>query len=103
YAMLKQLHDDQPPGKKRSMAQLKATLREQSLLLRIDEERAVAAIFKLLPRGASARALTLGAVERVVSAQGNASAEGRRRLARIRKLFAGRGKPEGKKGVNAAR
>jgi pimeloyl-ACP methyl ester carboxylesterase len=101
YAMLKQLHDDQPPGKKRSMAQLKATLREQSLLLRIDEERAVAAIFKLLPRGASARALTLGAVERVVSAQGNASAEGRRRLARIRKLFAVRGKPEVKKGANA--
>ena len=52
---LKQLHDAQPPGRPRTMAELKEVLRDQSLLLRLDEKRAVAAIPKLLPRDAEDR------------------------------------------------
>jgi hypothetical protein len=70
------------------MAQLKEALRDQSLLLRRDEERAVAAIPRLLPRDNDERARTLRAVQRLISAQGDLSGEGRRRLARIEKLFA---------------
>jgi hypothetical protein len=79
------------------MAQLKEALREQSLLLRIDEERAVNSIPKLLPRDSDERARTLRAVQRLVSAQDELSDEGRRRLARIEKLFAAPAPTGGKK------
>lgn len=88
FAMLKQLHDAQPPGRPRTMKELKAVLRDQYLLLRLDEERAVAAIPKLLPRDGEERGRTLRAIQRVVSATGQQSDEGGRRLARIEKLFA---------------
>jgi hypothetical protein len=97
FAVLKELHDAQPPGRPRSMAQLKEALREQSLLLRIDEERAVNSIPKLLPRDSDERARTLRAVQRLVSAQDELSDEGRRRLARIEKLFAAPAPTGGKK------
>jgi hypothetical protein len=88
FAAVKQLHDAQPPGRPRTMAELKSILRDQALLLRIDEERAVAAIPKLLSRDPEDRARTLRAVQRVVLAQGDLSPEGKRRLARVEKLFA---------------
>ena len=87
FAMVKELHDAQPPGRPRSMAQLKLALRDQVQLLRLDEKRAVAAIPKLLPRDAEERARTLRAVQRVVAAQGDLSVEARRRMTRIEKLF----------------
>ena len=97
FAILKELHDAQPPGRPRSMAQLKEALRDQSLLLRMDEERAVAAIPKLLPRDTEERARTLRAVQRLIAAQGDLSSEGRRRLAKIEKLLAIPAVPAGKK------
>jgi hypothetical protein len=97
FAVLKQLHDAQPAGRPRSMAQLKEALREQSLLLRLDQERAVHAIPKLLPRDKDERSRTLRAVQRIASAQGELSDEARRRLARVEKLFAVGGAPTGKK------
>jgi hypothetical protein len=104
FAVLKELHDAQPPGRPRSMAQLKEALREQSLLLRLDEERAVAALPQILPRDSDERARTLRAVQRLISAQGDLSDEGRRRLARIEKLFAVPAAPASKKeGVDAGR
>jgi hypothetical protein len=97
FVVLKELHDAQPPGRPRSMAQLKEALREQSLLLRMDEERAVAAIPPLLPRDNDERARTLRAVQRLISAQGDLSSDGRHRLARIEKLFAVAAAPAEKK------
>ena len=97
FAVLKALHDAQPPGRPRSMAQLKEALRDQALLLRIDEERAVAAIPKLLPRDNDERARTLRAIHRLISAQDDLSSEARRRLARIEKLFAVAAVPSRKK------
>jgi hypothetical protein len=87
FAVLKELHDAQPPGRPQSMLQLKEVLREQSLLLRLDQERAVAAIPKILPRDPGERARTLRAVQRVVAAQGKLSKEGQRRLERIEQLM----------------
>jgi pimeloyl-ACP methyl ester carboxylesterase len=92
FAVLKALHDAQPPGRPRTMAQLKEVLRDQYLLLRLDEKRAVATLPKLLPAHPDDRALTLRAIQRVVSAQGALSDMGQRRLIEIEKLF----------GVNAA-
>jgi hypothetical protein len=102
FAVLKELHDTQPPGRPRSMAQLKKALGEQSLLLRIDEARAVAAIPKLLPADRDERRRTLRAVERLASAQGQLSPEGERRLTQIVKLFAvPAGKAASKEGADA--
>lgn len=104
FAVLKQLHDAQPPGRPRSMAQLKTALGEQSLLLRIDEARAVAAIPKLLPVDGEERARTLRAIERLASAQGELSPEGERRLAQVQKLFAVPARnPARKENADAAR
>jgi len=88
YAVVKQLHDAQPPGRPRTMAELKEILHDQAMLLRLDAERAVAAIPKLLPRDPDDRSRTLRAVQRVVSVQGELSAEAKKRLARIERLFA---------------
>jgi hypothetical protein len=93
FAVLKQLHDAQPPGRPRSMDELKAILRDQSLLVRIDRERAVAAIPQLLPQDSDERAPTLRAIERVVLATGRLGDEASRRFAEIKKLLAAQPAP----------
>jgi hypothetical protein len=93
FAAVRQLHDAQPPGRPRSMAEIKSALREQSLLLRLDEERGVLAIPKLLPRDPDDRLRTWRAVNRVVLAQGELSPEGKRRLTRLEKMFAVKAAP----------
>jgi hypothetical protein len=69
------------------MEQLKEAVREQYLLLKIDQKRAVAAIPKLVPRDADERARTLRAVQRIISATGEPTGEAKRRLAEIERLF----------------
>jgi hypothetical protein len=79
------------------MAQLKEVLREQYLLLRLDEQRAIATLPKLVPSHAEDRALTLRAIQRIVSAQGSLSDKGQRRLIEIEKLFGAKAAPAAKK------
>ena len=67
--------------------------REQYLLLRLDEERALRAIPRLLPDEAQQRAAGWKAVQDVLGASGALPAEGRRRLQRIEELFAVPDKP----------
>jgi pimeloyl-ACP methyl ester carboxylesterase len=97
YAIVKQLHDAQPPGRPRTMDQLKETVREQYLLLKIDEKRAVAAIPKLLPRDPDERAKTLRAIQRVISATGEPTGEAKRRLSEIERLFGAKASRASKK------
>jgi len=97
FAVIKALHDAQPPGRPRTMAQLKEALREQYLLLKLDQKRAVAAISKLLPAGPDERAETLRAIQRVISAKGKISDRGQRRLAEIEKLFGAKAASAGEK------
>jgi hypothetical protein len=66
---------------------LKKALRDQSLLLRLDEKKAVGAIPKLLPKNAEEKSKVLRAIQRIVAAQGELNAEGKRRLTRIEKMF----------------
>ena len=88
FAVLQNLRAAQPADNALSMADLKRVLREQYLLLRMDEERAVQALPKLLPRGADERASIFDAIKLMTSARGEPAGEVRRRLARIQKLFA---------------
>ncbi|MFL6731612.1 MAG: DUF3141 domain-containing protein, partial [Sphingomicrobium sp.] len=87
FAVIRQLHDAQPPGRPRSMPELKQILRDQATLVRLDEERAIKAIPKLVPRDEDDRARTLRAVQRVVLANGELTSEGKSRLARVEHLF----------------
>lgn len=96
FAVLKQIRAAQPAASRRSLGRLKEMLKEQSLLLRLDEERAIAAIPKLLPDSADERQAAIKALHQLVEASGPAPDERRRRLARIDMLFDGRqALPEG--------
>ena len=97
FAAIKALHDAQPPGRPRTMAQLKEALREQYLLLKLDQKRAVEAIPRLLPANPDERAATLRAIQRVISAKGKIADKGQQRLAEIEKLFGVKAAAAGKK------
>ena len=70
--------------------------REQYMLLRLDEERAVRAILRLLPDDEERRTMGRKAVTDVIAASGALPAEGQRRLERLRELFAASGRPSTK-------
>jgi len=97
FAVIKQLHDAQPPGRPRSMEQLKEVVREQYLLLKIDEKRAVAAIPKLIPRDPDDREKTLRAIQRIISATGAPTGKAKRRLAEIESMFGAKAPKASKK------
>ena len=90
FAVIKALQEARLAGRPRSESHLKKVLRDQSLLLRMDEKRAVDTIPELLPKSAEERAKLLRAVRRVVAAQAASTAEAKRRLSRIEKLFNGK-------------
>jgi hypothetical protein len=69
------------------MAEFKVILKEQYLLLRLDEERAVRAIPRLLPDDADARRAGLDALRRMVTSRGALSEEGASRLKQVERLF----------------
>jgi hypothetical protein len=69
------------------MPELKKMLAEQSTLVRLDEERAVAAIPQLLPRDAQRRQACLDALHDVIETR-TLSEPTKRRLERIDGLFA---------------
>ena len=62
-------------------------LNEQLQLVLLDEERAVAALPKMLRADESETAAALGALRQVVGAGGALDPEGECRLARVEKLF----------------
>ena len=83
------------------MAQLKQLLKEQFLILRLDEERAVAAIPRLLPRSQEQRRQVLTGLRRMIEVHGPISEEAGRRLARVETLFDIQSQTSQKEGVNA--
>jgi hypothetical protein len=87
FAVLKQFQAAQPLRERRSLGELKELLREQSLLMRIDGERAVAAIPKLLLDAPDKGRAALRALHKVVDARDGLSEESKRRLHVIDALF----------------
>jgi hypothetical protein len=63
-------------------------VRQQYLLVCLDQERAISTLPKLLGSDAGVRKSALDAVHRVLAATGAMSEEGKRRLKRIEALFA---------------
>jgi len=93
FAVLKQFHAAQPRAERRSFAELKEGLKEQSLLVRLDGERAVAAIPKLLENDPDKGRASLEALHKVIEAREGLSEEGKRRLVRVDALFEAQSAP----------
>jgi hypothetical protein len=87
FAMLQAIRDMQPLNDRMSLPELKACLKEQFLLLRLDEERAVRAIPRLLPESEAARRAGFEALLEMLGARGALPDEAARRLARVESLF----------------
>ncbi len=87
FAALRLIRESRPAGKRMSLARFREIVREQYLLVRLDEERAIAALPKLLGADSTARKATLDALHRVLTARGGLSDEGKRRLTRVEVLF----------------
>jgi hypothetical protein len=89
FNLLRGLRAGQPAGRKRTVAELKAALKSQFLLVTLDAERAVQAIPHLLPDDAAERSAMLETLRAVVDAPGPLSLEGRRRMRYVETLFGG--------------
>jgi pimeloyl-ACP methyl ester carboxylesterase len=87
FNMLKLIRASRPGDKRTSMVRLKEMMRQQYLLVCLDQERAITALPKLLGADANERKTTLDVLRRVLSARGDMSDEGKRRLARVEPLF----------------
>jgi hypothetical protein len=89
FAALRQIASELPAAQRIGLSRFKEVVRDQFLILRLDEERAVAALAKLLPADRRARETALGLIRRIVEARGTRSEESARRMARIESLFGG--------------
>jgi hypothetical protein len=101
FAALQAIRAMQPVNDRMSMAELKACLKEQYLLVRLDEERAVHAIPRLLPDSEHARRTALDALVQVLGARGALREEGLRRLGRVETLFGIEAGPQPLKAAHA--
>ncbi|MGZ8313118.1 MAG: DUF3141 domain-containing protein [Allosphingosinicella sp.] len=87
YATLQALRAAQPKRERLKAAELKAAMREQFLLHRLDQERTVSAIPRLLTGEIGRRRQLLEAIRKVLGAQGALSEEAQRRFDRVEQLF----------------
>jgi hypothetical protein len=95
FNLLRGLRAGKAGGRKRTVAELKAALKAQFLLVTLDAERAVQAIPHLLPDDVAERKALLETLSAVVEAPGPLSVEGRRRMRYVETLFGAATAPEG--------
>jgi hypothetical protein len=89
FAALKEISAAMPPAKRIGMARFKEIMREQYLIVRHDEERAIEALPNLLPDDPREREAGLAALRRLLSARGALQEEAKRRMQRIEAIFIG--------------
>jgi hypothetical protein len=70
-----------------SLTQFKALVREQFLMLLIDQEASLAAISSMLPPEPEARRKAIELIKELLSARGELTETDKERLARVAKLF----------------
>jgi pimeloyl-ACP methyl ester carboxylesterase len=87
FAAMKQIGAELPPAERIGIARSKEIIKEQYLTVLQDEDRAIAALPKLLPDNRQ-REEALTMVRRVLAARGALSEAGRHRLERIEALLA---------------
>jgi pimeloyl-ACP methyl ester carboxylesterase len=89
FAMLLTLRALRPPEERLCLADVKELFRTQFLLVRLDEERAVNSIPKLLPDDMQERRRTVEVLRSVLAARGRMTDEEERRFARVEAIFIG--------------
>jgi hypothetical protein len=89
FSMLKAVRSVRPEAERLHLAELKDLFRDQFLLVKLDEERAIASIPKLLPESREQRLAAFDVVRRIASARGQPSPDEERRLRRVESLFGG--------------
>jgi hypothetical protein len=94
FTALKMIRAAQPVPKRMSLARFKEVLREQFLLVYLDEERAIQTLPALIGDDPVLRKSGIEVLHEVLAATGTESDEGRRRLARIEALFDVKPKPK---------
>jgi hypothetical protein len=94
FAALQALRRAQPANRRLTFGEVKALFRDQYLLIRFDEERAIRAIPRLLPDSEPPRRAAWVAVRDVIAARGELFEDGQRRLGRLQQLFGVTGHPE---------
>jgi hypothetical protein len=87
FAMIRIIRASRPVNNRMSLARLKELVKEQYLLVRLDEQRAINALPKLLGPDEHERAAALGVLHRLIAARGTLSPEGQQRLSRVEALF----------------
>ncbi|NYE62482.1 pimeloyl-ACP methyl ester carboxylesterase [Duganella sp. 1224] len=87
FAAMRQLRLRTSDDQEMSVTMLKKILREQYLMLQVDEAAAVADLPLLLPDEPEARAAALGIVRQVAGATGTLTGEAAARLERIAEMF----------------
>ncbi|HTJ90571.1 MAG TPA: DUF3141 domain-containing protein [Acidocella sp.] len=87
FAILRQVRANTPEQERVPLAEFKQTVREQYALIHLDENRAMAALPKLLPHDVEARRAAFDVIRRITVARGAPSGEAKRRLERVAELF----------------
>ena len=87
FTVLKEINSERPPSQRISLAKFKELMKEQSLIMTLDQERAAAAISKLLPADRAERVAAMAVISRILAAGGVLPDEGKRCLARVEGLF----------------
>ena len=94
FSVLRHIRAKSPESQRISLSTFKAIVHEQFFVLRLNEERAIAAIPKLLPDDPTACADALENIRQVVTAIGEPDKDVKERLRRIESLFKSRLSPE---------
>jgi pimeloyl-ACP methyl ester carboxylesterase len=87
FSVLKLIRASRPTSQRHSLAQFKQMVREQYLLVCMDEERAIQALPTLLGADTARRKAMLDVLHQVLAAREPLSAESKRRLSRVETLF----------------
>jgi pimeloyl-ACP methyl ester carboxylesterase len=87
FAAIRRLRALRNDGLKMTLAEFKALIREQFLILLIDPEAAIEAIPDMLPSDMDARRNGIAALQEVLNARGGVSGEAAERWQRVTKLF----------------
>jgi hypothetical protein len=87
FSALKLIQGSRPVTSRKTLAQMKEIIREQYLLVRLDEERAIVALPGLLGVDGDQQKAVLDAVHQVLGASGVLSGAAKRRLTRVEALL----------------
>ncbi len=87
FNALEIIRNNAPRNERVSLSQLKSILRQQAVLLRADESRAMAAIPAMLPDDPGRCKKVIDAITEVAAAKGKLDPEAARRLDEVRNLF----------------